>query len=90
MNEIVQIKPAGEAKWDCAAFGEVMLRFDPGFGRVRTVVLSLVLLQIISTGFNLLGFSPHLTEAIWGATMILALVISFVRTRRENRPAPAN
>ncbi len=65
---------------------------DPfgGFGRVRTVVLSLVLLQIISTGFNLLGFSPHLTEAIWGATMILALVISFVRTRRENRPAPAN
>ena len=35
MNEIVQIKPAGEAKWDCAAFGEVMLRFDPGFGRVR-------------------------------------------------------
>ena len=35
MNEIVKIKPAGEAKWDCAAFGEVMLRFDPGFGRVR-------------------------------------------------------
>lgn len=35
MNEIVQIKPAGETKWDCAAFGEVMLRFDPGFGRVR-------------------------------------------------------
>src|SRR5664280_2262604 len=35
MNEIVQIKAAGEAKWDCAAFGEVMLRFDPGFGRVR-------------------------------------------------------
>ena len=26
------------------------------------------LLQMISTGFNLLGFSPHLTQAIWGAT----------------------
>src|SRR5664279_5110586 len=35
MNEIVQIKAAGDAKWDCAAFGEVMLRVDPGFGRVR-------------------------------------------------------
>jgi 2-dehydro-3-deoxygluconokinase len=23
-------------KWDCVSFGEVMLRFDPGFGRVRT------------------------------------------------------
>ena len=65
---------------------------DPfgGFGRVRNVVLALGLLQIISTGFNLLGFSPHLTEAIWGATMILALVIAFVRTRWANRPAPAN
>ena len=43
--------------------------------------LSLILLQIISTGFNLLGFSPYLTEAIWGATMILALAIALVRDR---------
>ena len=41
---------------------------DPngGFGRVLGLFLSLILLQEISTGFNLLGFSPHLTEAIWG------------------------
>lgn len=35
MNEVLRIKPADAVKWDCAAFGEVMLRFDPGFGRVR-------------------------------------------------------
>jgi 2-dehydro-3-deoxygluconokinase len=29
------IKSAAETRWDCASFGEVMLRFDPGFGRVR-------------------------------------------------------
>lgn len=54
---------------------------DPngGFGKVLGLFLSLVLLQIISTGFNLLGFSPHLTEAIWGATMILAIAIALVR-----------
>lgn len=65
---------------------------DPfgGFGRVRNVVLALVLLQIISTGFNLLGFSPHLTEAIWGATMILALVISYIRSRWASRSRPGN
>jgi ribose/xylose/arabinose/galactoside ABC-type transport system permease subunit len=40
---------------------------------VLGLFLSLVLLQIISIGFNLLGISPHLTEAIWGATMILAI-----------------
>ena len=33
-NELI-IKPASETRWDCASFGEVMLRFDPGFGRVR-------------------------------------------------------
>ena len=34
-EEILKIRPAVETKWDCASFGEVMLRFDPGFGRVR-------------------------------------------------------
>ena len=29
MSELI-VKPASEAKWDCASFGEVMLRFDPG------------------------------------------------------------
>jgi ribose/xylose/arabinose/galactoside ABC-type transport system permease subunit len=54
---------------------------DPfgGFGRVLGLLLSLVLLQVISTGFNLLGFSPYLTAAIWGATMILAILIALVR-----------
>jgi simple sugar transport system permease protein len=54
---------------------------DPngGFGKALGLSLSLVLLQIISTGFNLLGFSPHLTEAIWGVTMILAIAIGVVR-----------
>ena len=54
---------------------------DPngGFGKVLGLFLSLILLQLISTGFNLLGFSPHLTQAIWGATMILAIAIALVR-----------
>jgi 2-dehydro-3-deoxygluconokinase len=34
MSELI-VKPASETQWDCASFGEVMLRFDPGFGRVR-------------------------------------------------------
>ena len=31
----LEIRSAADTKWDCASFGEVMLRFDPGFGRVR-------------------------------------------------------
>lgn len=54
---------------------------DPfgGFGRVRSVVLALFLLQVISTGFNLIGVNPRLSEAIWGATMVAALVIARIR-----------
>jgi 2-dehydro-3-deoxygluconokinase len=31
----LKIRPADACRWDCAALGEVMLRFDPGDGRVR-------------------------------------------------------
>ena len=34
-GDVLNIRKADECKWDCAAFGEVMLRFDPGHGRVR-------------------------------------------------------
>jgi simple sugar transport system permease protein len=64
---------------------------DPfgGFGRVFGLFLSLVLLQVISTGFNLLGFSPYLTAAIWGVTMIIAILIAVVRDRWIARIWPA-
>jgi 2-dehydro-3-deoxygluconokinase len=32
----LNIRPKAGAQWDCVALGEVMLRFDPGAGRVRT------------------------------------------------------
>ena len=31
----LNIKPAGSCKWDAAALGEIMLRLDPGDGRIR-------------------------------------------------------
>lgn len=36
MTDVLKIRPAADVKWDCLSFGEVMLRLDPGFGRVRT------------------------------------------------------
>jgi 2-dehydro-3-deoxygluconokinase len=32
---VLQVKPKSECKWDALALGEVMLRFDPGFERIR-------------------------------------------------------
>ena len=34
-DNVLTIRPTADTRWDCAALGEVMLRFDPGFGRVR-------------------------------------------------------
>jgi len=47
---------------------------DPfgGAGKVAGLVLALAILQFISSAFNLLGFSPFLTLAIWGAILIVA------------------
>ena len=36
MSEILDIRKAEDCKWDCVSLGEVMLRLDPGFGRIRT------------------------------------------------------
>jgi 2-dehydro-3-deoxygluconokinase len=34
-NSALNIRPASECRWDVASLGEIMLRMDPGFGRVR-------------------------------------------------------
>jgi 2-dehydro-3-deoxygluconokinase len=35
-DNVLNIRKPEECKWDCVSLGEVMLRLDPGFGRVRT------------------------------------------------------
>jgi simple sugar transport system permease protein len=46
---------------------------DPfgGFGKVGGLIMALILLQVISSAFNLLDFSPFLTVAIWGALIVV-------------------
>ena len=53
---------------------------DPfgGFGRIGGLMIALVVLQVIASGFNLLGLSQHLTLAIWGLTLIAVMAIKFL------------
>jgi simple sugar transport system permease protein len=50
---------------------------DPfgGAGKVAGLILALAILQFISSAFNLLGFSPFLTLAIWGCILIAAAAL---------------
>ena len=59
---------------------------DPfgGAGKVAGLVLALAILQFISSAFNLLGFSPHLTLAIWGGILLAAAALA-IKTRGLQR-----
>jgi len=46
-----------------------------GFGRIVPVFLALILLQMLSSGLNLMGASQHLTTAIWGGMMIAVFAL---------------
>jgi simple sugar transport system permease protein len=64
---------------------------DPsgGFGKVLGVVLALIILQIISSGLNLLMVDPNLSLVIWGGILIaymgLKLASSVLRNRKGIR-----
>lgn len=72
---------------------------DPfgGFGRISGLLLALIVLQVISSGCNLLGLSQHLTLAIWGLTLIAVMGVKFLvapwlaerwRHQRRERAGP--
>ena len=50
---------------------------DPfgGYGRVVPVVVSLVILQILSSGLNLIGANQHMATAVWGLFLIAVMVL---------------
>jgi simple sugar transport system permease protein len=50
---------------------------DPfgGFGKVGGLILALIILQVISSAFNLLNLSQFLTLAIWGGILIAVAAI---------------
>ncbi len=51
---------------------------DPagGFGRIPGVVVSVAVLQVVATGFNLLGLSSHLASALWGLILLGVIAIN--------------
>ena len=56
-----------------------------GFGRVAGIVMALVILQIVSSGFNLLRISSFMTIAIWGMIIIVVMVVNFISTTIQER-----
>jgi simple sugar transport system permease protein len=47
--------------------------------------MALVILQIVSSGFNLLRISSFMTIAIWGIIIIVVMVVNFISTTVQER-----
>jgi simple sugar transport system permease protein len=59
---------------------------DPfgGTGKLSGLLLSVVILQLISTGVNLLRLDPFLIQAMWGFIIIAVLAVHFVNERLKD------
>ena len=60
---------------------------DPfgGFGRVVPVVIALVVLQVLSSGLNLLGANQHLSTAVWGLFLVGVMILRWGAGRWKTR-----
>jgi simple sugar transport system permease protein len=67
---------------------------DPfgGAGRLTGMALAVVILQIVSSGVNLMRVDPFFVTAMWGAMILALIAINHFspRWRRSQRPAAAN
>lgn len=56
---------------------------DPfgGHGKVAPVILSVLVLQMLSSGLNLIGANQHLATAVWGLFLIAVMILRSGRLR---------
>ncbi len=56
-----------------------------GFGKVSGVVVAVVSLQVLSSGFSMLRFSQFAKELVWGAFLLFIMVLNQVEQQRKAR-----
>jgi simple sugar transport system permease protein len=56
-----------------------------GFGTVTGLVIAVVSLQFLSSGFSMLRFSHFTKEFVWGAFLLLIMVVNYLCRQRQTR-----
>ena len=56
-----------------------------GFGNVAGILIAIVTLQMLSSGFNMLRFSSYQKLAVWGAILILVMVMNYLLEKMRER-----
>ena len=56
-----------------------------GFGNISGVIMGIIILQILQSGFNILAFSPFFKIFIWGCFLILIMVVNNITAKYQGR-----
>ena len=56
-----------------------------GFGTVSGVLIAVLALQFLSSGFNMLHFSNFTAEFTWGMLLLVVMVINYLTNRNNQR-----
>jgi simple sugar transport system permease protein len=59
-----------------------------GFGKVAGLVLAVLAMQFLSSGFNLLRVSNFAREFVWGALLLGVMVLTTLSQWRRGKPKP--
>ncbi len=64
---------------------------DPsgGFGTIAGIVIAILSLQFLSSGFNMLRFSNFAKEFTWGIFLLFVMVFNYLMNQRAKRKASA-
>ncbi len=57
---------------------------DGGVGKLTGIVMSVITLQLISSGFNMLRISSYSKDLVWGSLLILIMIINYYIDKRKN------
>ena len=60
---------------------------DPsgGSGSISGLVMGIITLQVLQSGFNILSFSPFFKKVIWGLILIVVMVINFYNAKLSQK-----
>ena len=60
---------------------------DPygGYGSVLGVVMGIIILQVLQSGFNILAFNPFFKRLIWWVMLIIDMIINFFMAKYQQR-----
>ena len=58
-----------------------------GFGAISGIVLAILSLQFLSSGFNMLRFSNFAKEFTWGMFLLFVMVFNYVMSTRKSKRA---